>query len=297
MGFLSSIGRTFRRSALITQITLRITFQQDPELLLFPGITLLFVLGSGVGTYFATSAVADAAGLLPVQVPLIALAVAALLLPVGVVFATFCTTRTVQVRLHGGDASLWQSLGFGLRNLHRVLLWVVVSTGAFLVLGSLRSAMRKLAKNLGPLGQMLEGPVMWVLETAWRISRLLVVPAMVYEGVGAVDGIKTSVSLIRDTWGQSLIRDLGFEAVFGAVKTVLVLLVLACVLLLPAGSALQAWALVLVGLGFAFAFVLEGMLASVFNAAMYHFATRREAGLGFSKDILRSAMRSKGAQA
>jgi len=294
MNLFSSIGRTFRRSALITQITLRITFQHDPELLLFPALTLLFVLGSGVSTYFVASASADAVGFLPVQPPLIGIVTAALLMPLGVMFATFCTTRTVQVRLHGGDATLGQSLGFGLRNLHRVVLWALVSALAFLVLGSLRRTIQKAADNLGPLGRMLEGPVLWLIETTWRISRLLVIPAMVYEKVGPVDGIKRSVALIRETWGQSLIRDLGFGAVFGAIKTALAALALACVLLLPPGSMVQAWALVVVGLGFVLAFVVEGMLASVFNAAMYHFATRGEAGMGFSADILQSAMRTKG---
>jgi len=294
MSIFRAIGRTFQRSLLITRITLRIAFQQDPELLLFPALTLLFVLVGSGGTYYAATASAEALGLLPVQPPLIALFAAALLMPFGLMFSTFCTTRTVQVRLNGGNASLLQSFGFGLRNLHRVLLWTLLSTGTFLVLGSLRSGIRKIADNLGPLGDLLEGPVMWLLETAWRISRVLVVPAMVYEGMGPIDGVKSSVALIRKTWGESLVRDLGFGAVFGAIKTALAVLLLVSVLLLPPGSGVQFFVLIAVGLLFVLAFVVEGMLASVFNAAMYHFATRGEAGMGFSKDILRGAMRRKG---
>jgi len=130
---------------------------------------------------------------------------------------------------------------------------------------------------------------------AWGIVTIFVVPGIVYDGLGPFAAIKKSVEVIKKTWGESLIRHFGL----GLIQ----FLVLVGVILVSAGltygltMAFDTLGM-LIGIGFGVLAILLtvlvfGVAASVFNTALYVYASQGTLASGFDQDTMRSAFRPK----
>lgn len=285
---LSSLADKLRRSWLLTRITLRIIFRQDRELLFFPLFQWLAVMATMVTS---TMVVTRTQSIIDVKMtgdPGVTILVILVLLLTTALFS-MCATHTTRVRLEGGDASLLQSLGFGLRRLHIALAW----TACYLAASSLLSTVRKSTREAGFIARIVLRPITWMLETAWAVAKLMVVPAMVYEGHGPIAGMRASVEAVKRTWGEALTRHLGFRAISSLLYFIGILVGISVMFQLPADSTIQHIA-IHATIGYVTAvFVLFHLVNTVFNTALYHYATRGEAGMGFSEEILRGAVRRK----
>jgi len=282
----SSLTDKLKRSWLLTRITLRIVFTHDRELLVFPLVTGLLVVGASLTSTFVVSKSASIVSVRMHTDPGIFSAVLLLLLLTNTLFG-MCITHTTRVRLEGGDASLWQSLKFGLRNYHRALAWMMCSLAA----ASLLTSLRKSSNKVGVLGRWLLRPIASLLEVAWGIAKLLVIPAIVYEGHGPIDALRASVQAIKRTWGEALTRHLGFRAISNVLYFIGILAALVAAFVPPAGSTAQLIGFQVVIAYFTAVIVLFHLVNTVFNTALYHYATRGEAGLGFSREILEGSIR------
>lgn len=282
----SSLLDKLKRSWLLTRITLRIVFTHDRELLVFPIVNFLLVVGASLTSNFVVSRTASTVNVRMHTDSGVFAAVFLLLLLTNTMFG-MCITHTTRVRLEGGDASLWQSLKYGLRNYHRALAWMMCSIAAAMLLSSLR----KSGDKVGVVGRWLLRPIASLLEVAWGIAKLLVIPAIVYEGHGPIDALKASVQAIKRTWGEALTRHLGFRAISNVLYLFGILAAVCAGFLLPAGSSVQLVGFQVVIGYFTAVIVLFHLVNTVFNTALYHYATRGEAGLGFSKEILGGSIR------
>jgi hypothetical protein len=212
---------------------------------------------------------------------------------IGLAFiATFfnvCTVYTTKVRFDGGDATFMQSISFALSKLHLIFMWSLLAASVGMLLRSIDHA----AERAGPFGGILLSIVRSILGAAWSVLTLFVVPAMVYEGHGPVDAIKTSTRVLKKTWGESLVRHFGLGwaqslAIFAG------MLLFVPLLFLLAGN---VTALVAVGGGlvlYIIAVVLVfAVLNSVFNTALYVYAQTGSAPGEWDGDLLVSALRQK----
>src|SRR5687768_892390 len=109
------------RSLSLTRASLRI-LAKDPELLLFP---LLYILIAAPICIAATYRMAPDGGAITMSLrgagPIL-LAVIGSVIVLNPLFG-ICIAHTAKTRIEGGNASLFASLGFGLRRLHLALLW------------------------------------------------------------------------------------------------------------------------------------------------------------------------------
>src|SRR5262249_12538519 len=130
-------------------------------------------------------------------------------------FFNVCVVYTTKVRLEGGDATFWQSLGFAFSRIHLILAWSLVAA----TVGMLLHGLDNMARRAGGLGKVVLAILRSILGAAWSLITIFVVPAMVYEGLGPFAAIKRSIDTLRATWGESLIRYYGL----GFVQFVLLL--------------------------------------------------------------------------
>ncbi len=126
----------------------------------------------------------------------------------------------------------------------------------------------------------------------WGLVTFLVVPVLALEGVGPVDAIKRSGSLVRQRWGQQVTGNL----VIGGLATLVTFLgvgAMAGGAVLIAGG--TAWGVlggifVLIGLVIAVgASVFAGATRGVFGVALYHFVAEDRAVGPFTTQELSSA--------
>lgn len=206
-------------------------------------------------------------------------------------FFNVCVVYTSKVRFEGGDATFGESFRFAMSRVGLIFQWSLVSASVGLLLRILENASR----NLGRGGQIVSSIILSLVGMAWGIVTIFVVPGIVYDGLGPFDAIKKSVEVIKKTWGESLIRHFGL----GLIQ----FLVLVAVILVSAGltyGLTMAFDTIgmLIGIGFGVLAILLtvlifGVATSVFNTALYVYASQGTLASGFDQDTMRSAFRTK----
>lgn len=186
----------------------------------------------------------------------------------------------------GEPAGPVEGLKVAVERLPQILAWSVVAS-------TVGVALNMLQERAGFIGKI----VLNLIGMVWTIATFFVVPVLVVERVGPIDAIKRSVSVLKKTWGESLIVNLGM----GAIST---LLVFAGLLLFVGGGigltiATSHWAPIAVGISLMIVWGL--LLALVFSAlkgivlaATYQYATTGAVPGGFDAAQLAQAFKIKG---
>jgi hypothetical protein len=200
-----------------------------------------------------------------------------------VIFCNAALVGAADIRLKGGDATLGDGFRIALSRLPQILGWAVVSATVGLVL----RAIQERGGVVGAVAAAIGG-------VAWGLITFLVVPILVFEGIGPWAAVKRSGSLLRQTWGEQIVGNAGIGIIF-ALAGVAVAVVgggLAALLLaaaFPLGVVVAAVVVVVV-----VAIALLGTaLAGIFTVALYRYATTGQAGAFFPRETLDSAFRPK----
>jgi hypothetical protein len=162
-------------------------------------------------------------------------------------------------RMGGGEPTLGSAFAAARSRAGRLLGWAVLATVVSIVLDQLE-------ERLGFLGRV----VSWIAGTAFSVVSFLALPVIVFEDVGAIEGLKRSARLLRSTWGEQLAFNfglglLGFLVILPAVA-------LAAGLVATGALALQVVGVVVAGAWIVVVLAVTSALSAVFKAALYRWA-------------------------
>jgi hypothetical protein len=278
----------FSRSWGLTKTTFRI-IGQDKELLLFPLIAFVLSVGWIAAMLIPTIGVQisreetiewNAVEIAVSFITYLGLAFIA-------TFGKFCVAFTTKTRLEGGNASFGESIGFAFRRLRQILAWSVIVATVGLILRSIDRASEKSGGAAAAVLSVLRS----FLELAWNVVTLFVVPSMVYANHGPVDALKDSVSVLKQRWGESLVKHLGFGMIQFLVMLAGGLVTAGLFFLMHEGQ------LIWVPIGFLVVFVIGTALVfsvadTVFYVALYEYAVRDRVPRGWDQEFMDEAFRS-----
>ncbi|MHC4925360.1 MAG: DUF6159 family protein [Planctomycetota bacterium] len=188
-------------------------------------------------------------------------------------------------RMRGGDPTFSDGIRAATGRLPIILGWALLSATVGLIL-------RIIEDKSDWLGKLVAG----LLGMAWTVTSFLVVPVLVVQNKGPIDALKESTSLLRKTWGEQLIGNFGFGLVgllMSAPGAILIVIGIA----LGSTSGYGFVPVTVVGLGvlaLLLAALTQSALQSIFQAALYLYASDGEAPSGFDGAAMRHAMRHKG---
>lgn len=259
----------------------------DKELLLFPvisAIASLFVVATfAVPTILAgvaDSALAGDVGILSYLV--------AFLFYIVLYFVTFffntALVGAAMIRLEGGDPTVQDGLRIAWEHVGPILGYAAIAATVGMIL-------RALSEKSGALGRL----VVSLIGFVWNIATFLVVPVLVMEKVGPVDGIKRSAELLKRTWGEQIAGNFGIGTVFGLISFVVIMVGIGGIVLGAMVS--STWIIVvmillmvlaLIGLG-----LFSSALSGVFTAAVYRYATTGETGSYFDPMLIKGSFKQK----
>lgn len=220
-------------------------------------------------------------------------------LQIGATFATYfglafiatffntCVVYTTRVRLSGGDATFGESLSFALSRVGRIAAWSLLAASVGLLLNMLENA----ARNARGIGGLLLAILRGVLATAWNVVTLFVVPAMVYQDLGPVDAITSSMETLKGTWGESLARHygMGLASFLFTLPGILGIAVVTFAMTSGLPATLGVILLGLIGVYVLGVVLVFNVANAVFNTALYHYASSRQVPAGFSPEVLQGA--------
>ena len=250
----------------------------DRELILFPlmaGATLVLMAVIGVLTGSA-EAVATEREQLGGRDLVVAVVLAFCSTSI-VVFFNAALVAAAMERLRGGDPNVVSGLRAATARLPQILAWALIAA----VVAVLLRALRERGGIGGAIASAIGG-------MAWDFATFLVVPVLVAEGVGPIEAIRRSASLLRRTWGRQVAASFGFTIVVLVAGGAAVLVAVLLYLIHPALGIGVGVPLVALAIGVVTA--LEG----IFRAALYDHALGQEPH-GFDRATLAGAWQPRGA--
>jgi hypothetical protein len=162
-------------------------------------------------------------------------------------------------RLRGFDTTLGRSFAVANTRLHRILSWAFVSATVSVII-------RAIEERFGIVGRLIGG----LLGAGWNVLTFLTVPIIVFEDAGPVTALKRSGTLLKETWGENVIAQLGFGVISLVAMLPAIVLAVACI-------ATGVSAVIVVGIAVAVAWVLVvatimAALGGIYRTALYRYA-------------------------
>jgi hypothetical protein len=199
---------------------------------------------------------------------------------------TFCNAALIScalIRFNGGEPSIGDGISAAVSRLPQILAWSLVSATVGMILKAVENAHER-------AGMFISA----ILGTAWAVMTYFVVPVLVVEKVGPIDAVKRSMSILRRTWGEALVGQMGLGLY-------LFLLALPGVALLIIGFMMLATPIKLVGillvaLGGVYLLLhsaVSSAMHGIYLGALYQYATHGSAPIEFEGASLERAFARK----
>ena len=276
IGFFQRIGRGWKMTKLGMAVV-----RADPELMVYTLLSAVFSMVTAVAVISGSiglEAVFGSGDATAQEEDLVTAAhlgmafVGYLVISVITVFWNAAIIASAYERLTAGTNP---SFSYGIKQatkcLPQILVWGVISGTVGMLLKILEGVARDGDSPI-PL-RIVAGLATFVIGVAWWMATFFIVPILVLERAGVLDGMKESPKLFRETWGEDVGSHIGTGILQGIVILLLVLIVLPLVFLGEAGGVL-AVVIVLLGIGLSVLFFTT--VESVNRASLFYYAKTGE---------------------
>ncbi len=254
----------------LTKLSLRI-IRKDKEILLLPLISALvtiLLLASFIGGIFISTgfdSVMEGGGAALFFVGLAAFYLMSYFISI---FFNAAIIGCATIRLEGGDPTVKDGIRIAMSNIGRIFLWAIVAATVGVIIKSIQ-------QRVGFIGKLIMG----ALGVTWTLVTYFVVPVLIYEKVGPWAAMKRSASMIRKSWGETVVGTLGLGIIFA-------LLAIPGVLFIIIGAVLGGFTGAIAGTVIAIVYwlvlaMIHTAAQSVLVAALYKYANTGQIPSGF----------------
>ncbi len=201
-----------------------------------------------------------------------------------ILFANTALVGAAMIRLDGGDPTVGDGFRIAWQHVGAVFGYAMISATVGLVL-------RWLAQR-GAIGRLVSS----LIGLGWNLATFLVIPVLVVEDVGPVEGVKRSARMLRTTWGEQIAGNISIGLVFGLLIFLTVVAGIAVTVGLASltGSIALIVLSILLFVGVIVVLILiSSTLSGIYSAAVYRFAAGKETVGFFSPELVENAFRKK----
>lgn len=175
-------------------------------------------------------------------------------------------------RMRGGDPTVGSALGAAGHRFWSIVMWAVVAATVGMVI-------RAIHDRVGFIGRIVTG----LFGLAWSLATFFIVPVLVLEDRSIPDSFKRSVSVFRETWGETAVggTTLGAAALCAWLTLIAITGLLAMAIGVAAVAVFFTGAVVLM--------IFFSALQGVFVASLFRYATAGGATPGLDPTLLGQA--------
>ena len=198
-----------------------------------------------------------------------------------IIFFNSALIACVKIRFAGGDPVVMDGLRASIAKLPQIFIWALFSAVIGFILDQLRN------KEGGPLAFVVA-----MLGLGWAVAVYFVVPVLVSENIGPIAAIKKSVKILKKTWGETLVAEVGFGVLYSAIGFVIVGSAIASAFLFDAYPAIS---ITIIGVGIlsvVFMTLVFTTLGAILKAALYVYAVDGKLPDAFDPDLIKGAFKS-----
>jgi len=199
----------------------------------------------------------------------------------------FCNAALVGgalIRLEGGDPTARDGFRIAFSRLPAILGYAAISA----TVGVILRAIAERGGIVGAIGAAIVG-------VAWNLATFLAIPVLVVENVGPIEAVKRSGGLLKRTWGEQVVGNVGISLVFGLLALAVILAGGALIAVMASIAVpLAIAAIVLVVILVAAIALVGAAVSGIFTASLYRYVTKGDGGSMFPTATLQQAFRPKG---
>src|SRR5258708_4179419 len=260
--------------------------RQDKELLLFPLISmgaLVLVVASFALPVFGLGMLQSISGGSDERIS-VGLYAVAFLFYFSQYFVIFffnaALVGAAMIRLDGGDPTFSDGMRIATSKIGAIAGYALVAATVGMIL-------RAIQERVGFIGRLL--------GAGWTVATYMVVPVLVARDVGPIEAVKESTALLKKTWGENVIGQVGLAAAFGFIFFGVMLGGMALVVAAFASQSLFliVTAFVVVILAIGITGLLQSALTGIYAAALYRYATTGKSTQGFDSGAMKLAFAPK----
>lgn len=201
---------------------------------------------------------------------------------IGVSFiATFFNVATVFLVkniIEEKKVTLGKIFAFAFSKVGSILIWSILSA----TIGIILRILDKIAEKIGGIGKILIKVTTSLIGGIWAFISIFVIPEIVYKNINPFMAIKESSLKIKKTWGENIIKNIGF----GTIRFLLILFGIVVglfgVLLIPSLTI----AYIFFGIVVLYLIVITlyfNVANAVFNTALYVYADTGKMPFNYSE--------------
>lgn len=187
----------------------------------------------------------------------------------------------VQGRFSGQDLSFNDGMRGATDNIRKIFLWSVVGATVGVVLQVISDKLKFTGKIIA-----------WFFGAAWGILTYFSLPALIIGNLGIKDSFKESASIIRKTWGETIIINFGVGLFFTMLTLLLLAIFIGINVIL---SSLPV--LIITGVMFFLLLIVLSIISStlnvIFKLVLFNYALNGQIPAGFSQNIVQGAVTGK----
>lgn len=196
------------------------------------------------------------------------------------IFSSTAIVGAAMMRLKGQDPTVQDGINIAKSHFVDILGYAAISAVVGMIL-------RAIEERSGLIGDIVAG----IIGAAWSIATFLVVPIMIVEGIGPVEAIKRSASLLKQTWGEQIAGNFSIGIIF---MLLFLVVLIPGILMLMVAASISVVLAILVGIVLAMAIAaliaIQSAVSGIFTAAVYLYATNTvPSNPYFSQDMLQGA--------
>lgn len=248
----------------------------DKKLLAFPilsGFFTLLVLATFILPLFYTKAFESSDSLMAIVMLFLFYVVSYFV----VIFFNTSLISCVYGKLNGKPMSVGEGLSNSVKHFPAILGWAIVAATVGLILNLLQ-------EKAGFIGDI----VLALIGGVWSLVTYFVVPVLILEDKGVFDSLKGSLTLIKKTWGESMIGAGSIAIIFVVIGIIGFICVMATVffpilnmLFLPVLGLFLLLVIILA--------VLYSAMQGIFVTVLYTYAKTGTVPSGFNPDLIKNA--------
>lgn len=180
-------------------------------------------------------------------------------------------------RMKGGDPDLRGGFRAAFARIREIFGWALVSATVGIFLKHLQS-------NSNTLGKIIVS----IVGIAWSVASYLVIPIIVMERLGPIDALKESSKLVKKTWGEQVVGNIGFAVFF-----ILILLPMFVIIPMLVLSDNVVWYLIgitVMVIYITLVSLVHSTLLAIFQSALYLYAREDVVPDGYDRSVLRESV-------
>jgi hypothetical protein len=196
------------------------------------------------------------------------------------IFANCALVGAAAIRLSGGDPTVRDGFRIASERAGTIVGYALIAATVGMIL-------RMISERAGIIGRI----VISLIGLAWSVATFLAVPVLVNENIGPIDAIKRSVELLKQTWGEQLVGSFSINTILGLAMVGIV--ILGVVLIMVGASADSVPLIIFAVIAIIVISLIGSTLNGIYQAALYQYAVKGDAGEFFETDLIEGAFKPK----